>query len=79
MYPKLLPQSDRCHYQKLAIMLAMLIFSPFDADGSRQANVSHQALKGYSSISDDGEDRNTSRCLLSYRNMDPQELFRCKR
>lgn len=71
----------RCVYTKVATLLAMLIFLPSASYGSwiPRANLSQLGtLRGYYSISNGGEDRNTSKCLNSYNNMDPRELSKCK-
>ena len=78
MYQKLLPKPRSIHH-KFAIIWAMLIFLSSCADGRRPANVSELTLKGYSSKSNGGVERNTSRCLFSYSNMDSRELSKCKR
>ena len=78
MYQKLLPEPRRIHH-KLAIIWAMLIFWSSFADGRPSENDSELTLKGYSSKSNGGEERNTSSCLFSYSNMDSRELSKCKR
>ena len=72
MCPKWLPEMRSLHHE-VAIVFVMFILLLRAVDGSRKATKISQLTE-----SDGGEDRNTSRCLLSYSNMDRRELSKCK-
>lgn len=72
MYLKL-HQGMRSLHVELAIVFVMFIFLLFAVDGSRIPTIISQQTE-----SNGGADRNTSRCLLSYTNMDRRVLSKCK-